>query len=153
MRSGRRFVAAAVAGVAIAVWTGLAAAQPEVRAAVEEGNRRFVAAFLRGDGKAIGELYTASAEAFPPNGEVVRGREAIARFWQSVIDGGIKGVAVTTLETEAQGDLAYEVGRYALTGEGGKPVDQGKYVVVWKREDGQWKLHRDIWNTSLPAAK
>lgn len=22
-----------------------------------------------------------------------------------------------------------------------------KYVVVWKKEDGQWRLHRDIWNT------
>lgn len=25
-----------------------------------------------------------------------------------------------------------------------------KYVVVWKRVDGQWRLHRDIWNT-MPA--
>jgi ketosteroid isomerase-like protein len=25
-------------------------------------------------------------------------------------------------------------------------VDQARYVVVWKREGGRWKLHRDIWN-------
>jgi ketosteroid isomerase-like protein len=37
--------------------------------------------------------------------------------------------------------------------EGGKVVDRGKYIVIWKREQGQWKLHRDIWNTSMPPAK
>jgi hypothetical protein len=30
-------------------------------------------------------------------------------------------------------------------------VDQGKYVVSWKKEEGVWKLDRDIWNTSSPA--
>jgi ketosteroid isomerase-like protein len=35
----------------------------------------------------------------------------------------------------------------------GKVADRGKYVVIWKRVGGEWKLHRDIWTTSLPAAK
>jgi ketosteroid isomerase-like protein len=30
-------------------------------------------------------------------------------------------------------------------------IDTGKYVVVWKRVGGRWKLLRDIWNTSRPA--
>jgi ketosteroid isomerase-like protein len=30
-------------------------------------------------------------------------------------------------------------------------VDQGKYIVIWKQDGGQWKLHRDIFNSSLPA--
>ena len=30
-------------------------------------------------------------------------------------------------------------------------MDQGKYVVIFKQVEGRWKLHRDIWNTSLPA--
>jgi hypothetical protein len=28
-------------------------------------------------------------------------------------------------------------------------IDEGKYVVVWKRVGGQWKLHRDIWTSSV----
>ena len=60
-------------------------------------------------------------------------------------------MTLTTLEAEAQGDTAYEVGTYTLPGEGGKMLDVGKYVVVWKRVGGQWKLHRDIWTTSVPA--
>jgi ketosteroid isomerase-like protein len=23
-----------------------------------------------------------------------------------------------------------------------------KFVVVWKKTDGQWRLHRDIWNAT-----
>ena len=69
------------------------------------------------------------------------------------VDSGIKGVTVTTLEVEVSGDTAHEVGTYGLMGDGGKVLDAGKYVVVWKREDGKWKLHRDIWNTSVPSSK
>jgi len=69
------------------------------------------------------------------------------------MDAGVKGVKLVTLEVEARGDTANEVGTYALTGEGGKQLDNGKYVVVWKLEGGQWKIHRDIWNTSVPASK
>jgi ketosteroid isomerase-like protein len=27
-------------------------------------------------------------------------------------------------------------------------TSQGRYVVVWKRVDGRWLLHRDTWNSS-----
>ena len=51
------------------------------------------------------------------------------------MDAGIKQVQLTTLEVEAHGDAAHEVGAY-LMGEGGKQLDSGKYVVVWKKDGG-----------------
>lgn len=30
-------------------------------------------------------------------------------------------------------------------------IDMGKYVVVWKQEERQWKVHCDIWNRNVPA--
>ena len=54
----------------------------DVRAAVEAGNRAWIAAFTRGDSQGIANLYTTTALAFPPQGDIVRGREAIARLWQ-----------------------------------------------------------------------
>jgi hypothetical protein len=27
-----------------------------------------------------------------------------------------------------------------------------KYVVVWKKQGGSWKIIRDIWNSMAPAA-
>jgi ketosteroid isomerase-like protein len=55
------------------------------------------------------------------------------------------------LAVHAQRPLAFEVGTYAMKLKDGTVADRGKYVVVWLKEDGKWKLHRDIWNTSLPA--
>jgi ketosteroid isomerase-like protein len=41
-----------------------------------------------------------------------------------------------------------------MKGAEGNVLDRGKYVVVWQREQGQWRIHRDIWSTSLtPEAK
>ena len=51
------------------------------------------------------------------------------------------------------GKTAYEVGKYQLFADGDQMADQGKYIVTWKQVEGKWKLHRDIWNTSLPPQK
>jgi uncharacterized protein (TIGR02246 family) len=131
----------------------VAAQTPGPRAAIEAANARFSADFAKGDATAVAAHYTVAGQVFPPNGEVVRGREAIAKFWKGVMDSGVKGVKLTVIEAEAHGGTAHEVGTYVLTGEGGQTLDTGKYIVVWKRDGGQWKLHRDIWNTSMPATK
>jgi uncharacterized protein (TIGR02246 family) len=138
----------------IVLVAGSAAAQtPGPRAAIEAANARFSADFAKGDATAVASHYTVAGQVFPPNGEVVKGREAIAKFWKGAMDSGVKGVQLTVIEAEAHGGTAHEVGTYVLTGEGGKTLDTGKYIVVWKRDGGQWKLHRDIWNTSMPAPK
>jgi ketosteroid isomerase-like protein len=125
----------------------------EVRAAITAANQEFVAAFGRGDAAGIATLYTKDSQVFPPNNNLVAGRQAIQTFWQSAMSMGITGAKLETVDVEDYGDTAGEVGKYTLQGEGGKVVDVGKYVVIWKRESGQWKLHRDIWNSNIPAPK
>ena len=117
----------------------------EVRDAVEASNKAFIAAFLRGDSAAISQLYTESAQVIAPGEPVAKGRTAIAAAWKKAIDSGVKDVSLTTLDLESAGDLAYETGTVQLVAKDGK-VTQARYVVVWKREGGHWKLHRDIWN-------
>jgi ketosteroid isomerase-like protein len=53
--------------------------------------------------------------------------------------------------TEEHEDTAIEIGKHTLRGEAGNVMDSGKYAVLWKQEDSQWKLHRDIWNSGLSA--
>ena len=67
------------------------------------------------------------------------------------MDRGKKTVRLEIVEAEGHGDTAIEIGKYTLSWEGGNVLDRGKYVVIWKQESGQWKLHRDIWNSSLSA--
>ena len=122
----------------------------DVRQEIEAANRRFVEAFRRRDADAVAACYTSSAQLLPSNFDVIAGTEQITGFWRGAMDMGIADVRLETVEVEPRGDLAVEVGRYVLSGADGGPIDRGKYVVVWRREGGAWKLHRDIWTTSLP---
>jgi uncharacterized protein (TIGR02246 family) len=118
----------------------------DVRDAVDAGNRAFIGAFLEGDADAIAQLYTENAELIAPGAPIARGRSAIAAAWKGTIATGIEDLALTTADVESAGDLAYETGTVRIVPKEGTP-SQGRYLVVWKREGGRWKLHRDIWNS------
>jgi ketosteroid isomerase-like protein len=97
---------------------------------------------------ALDRVYTSSATVLPPGGEMVTGRENIKGFWRTALEAlGVTGVRLETVSFEPNGDTGYEIGRATLEF-GGAPSATGKYVVVWKREDGAWKWHVDIWNMS-----
>jgi uncharacterized protein (TIGR02246 family) len=107
--------------------------------------------FERGDAAGMATLYTENGQLLPPNTDIVSGRQGIQAFWQGAIDMGIKAMKLETTELEEHGDTAIAVGKYTLSGEGDQVIDSGKYVVILKQEGGQWRLHRDIWNSSMPA--
>ena len=123
-----------------------------IRKEIEAANKAFSAAYGRGDAKAVAGMYTEPGQLFPPAAQIVAGRAAIEKYWKSALDSGVKGVELKTTEVFSLGETAAETGTYALTGKNGDSLDEGKYVVVWKRVDGQWRLHRDCWNSNKPAA-
>ncbi len=127
-----------------------AAAQSNERAIVEEQGKQFIAAVKKGDAAAVAAMYTVDSRALPPNEEMAAGRAAIQRSWQGAIDAGVRNLAFHVIEVERRGDSIYEVGKYILVDAGGTEIDRGKYIVIWKKEEGKWKLHRDIWNSSMP---
>src|SRR5512145_2457155 len=126
-------------------WTemqGVHMSQSEIAAI----NRQFEDAARKGDLDRLASLYTADAVALPPDGPVVKGRDSIKQMWGSIAQQiGLKDVRLATLDFEQAGDTGYEVGEATLTVSSGTAVV--KFVVVWKKLNGQWRLHRDIWNT------
>ena len=123
----------------------------EVRDAIVAASRGFVAAFDKGDAAGVAALYAEEGQILPPNAGFMKGREAIQAFWQGAMDMGIASAKLETLEVEGHGDTAIEVGKYKLHAQDGQELDAGKFIVIWKQEGGQWKLHRDIFNSSKPA--
>lgn len=125
------------------------------RKAIEEANLKFSEAVRQGDAAALAASYTEDATILPPESDMIQGRQGIEAFWNGGLQTGIKDIVLTTVDVFGSGDLAYETGKYSVTiqPEGQEPVEQkGKYVVVWKKSaDGTWKLHVDIWNSSMPA--
>jgi ketosteroid isomerase-like protein len=139
-----------VCSILVALTTGVLYAAPsdEARSAIEAGNKELFSALKRGDTAAMAALYTANAQLFPPNREVVRGKKAIEELFGSITE--VKGGGLTTTELEVHGDTAIETGTYKLLGEDGSQLDKGNYLAIWKRQEGKWKIHRDIWNSSVP---
>ncbi len=115
---------------------------------IKIANGRFVECFRRRDAGGIAALYASGAKLLPPRSDFVLGEPSIRSFWQSVMDAGIEDAALETLELETHGDTTVEVGTYVMHA-GGKVADRGKYIVIWKNEKGAWKLHRDMWNSSV----
>jgi uncharacterized protein (TIGR02246 family) len=123
----------------------------DIRAALAAPIEQLTAAFRRGDAAGVAAVYTADGQVLPPNSDVVSGKPAIQAFWQGAMDMGVKALKLEIAEVEANGHIAYEVGKFTLQGAEGQMIDAGKYVVIWKQEAGQWKVHRDIFNSSQPA--
>lgn len=123
----------------------------DIRDEIRRADDAFEEVFGEQDAARLADFYTDDGMLLPAGSDFVRGKDAIRSFWQGAFDMGIAGAELDPVEVVSHGDAAIEVGRYALTGGDGTVLDEGKYVVIWAREDGRWKLHRDIWTTSRPT--
>lgn len=121
------------------------------RDGIVASNAQFAANIAKGDTVALTALYTTDAMVMPAGSDNVKGSAAIQKFWQGALNAGLGAAKLTTLEVHGRGASATEVGEYELMDKAGKSLDHGKYIVVWKHEDGKWKLHRDMFSTSVPA--
>lgn len=119
----------------------------DIRRSFEDADRRFTDAFNAGDiDRACELIYTRDARVLPQGGETVQGREQITAFWQATAQQlGIKSIELSTVEVERSGDHAHQIGRATITLADGQAL-QGKYVVIWKQEDGDWRWDIDIFN-------
>ncbi len=66
---------------------------------------------------------------------------------------GITDFTFSTTGIVGDSEFLIETENYEMKDEKKTLVDRGKYVVVWHQRNGEWKLYRDIGNTSLPASK
>lgn len=117
------------------------------KAKIEAVNAKWAELFNKGDFEGVAQLYTVDAIAFPPGSAMVRGRAAIGRMWKGMAE-QVSDPKVTTLEVKRLSpSAAREIGTFSLTTKGPSPKEvSGKYLVVWERVQGEWKLAADIWN-------
>ena len=116
---------------------------------ISKTNEAFMSALTNGDAAGVAAQYTDDAQLLPPNADLVTGKQEIQNAMQGFIDSGVTSLNLESTEIEGIGNKAYEVGKYTLI-VGEQVVDNGKYIVIWKKDGEQWKLHRDIFNSSMP---
>ena len=117
------------------------------RASIQTLNDQFAKAFNTGDAAAVAAHYTEDAVVLPPGAEMVMGRNAILTFWKSAAD-QIGDIKLTAVDVKPLGsNAAREIGTFSLRTKAAQSQQvTGKYVVVWEKVGGDWKLATDIWN-------
>ena len=110
---------------------------------------KFESTFSSGDLNIIAEFYSDNGLLLPAGFDFVKGKESIKEFWQSAIEMGIKYVKIDIIEIEQHEDTAIEMSNYILSDTNKEVIDAGKGIVIWKNLGNGWKMHRDIWTTSL----
>ena len=122
----------------------------QIRKSIEEVNAKYSKAIQDGNLADAVALYTDDAIMVPPDGELVRGKQAIGELYNKLLQMGMKEIVLTTIEVGGSGGTVYEIGktRVRIQPEGqAAMLDSTKYLVIWNRQtDGTWKVHVDIWN-------
>ncbi|MDN3667821.1 SgcJ/EcaC family oxidoreductase [Echinicola jeungdonensis] len=124
----------------------LATAKSEIVAA----NKEFMEALAAMDSVGLANLYTQDAKFMMTGAPAYTGRQDIQSALSDIMNSGITGVDLRTVEVWGTEDMVVEEGEYTLFAEDSE-ADKGKYLVLWKKENGNWKLHRDIFNSNMPA--
>ncbi|MEB2787176.1 YybH family protein [Algoriphagus persicinus] len=120
------------------------------KAEIEDANKEFAVLFAAHDSIGLSNLYTQDAKFMSDGAPAVIGRKNIQSALAGIMNSGITSVNLTTIDVWGMENLITEEGESTLFVEDAE-VYKGKYIVLWKKVDGEWKLFRDIFNSNLPA--
>ncbi|MBK9107598.1 MAG: nuclear transport factor 2 family protein [Saprospiraceae bacterium] len=120
-----------------------------IQSIIREANLIYGKRFETGDRTWYFERYCKDACAMPEGMESVCGIDSIIQYYYN--DGKNKDFKIVISEKEIYGvqDLVVEEGIYDFPDGNGGSFDKGKFIAIWKTEDGHWKIYREIWNSNL----
>ena len=102
-----------------------------------------------GDVDWVIDHFASNGKQFPPGSGVVEGEANLREWWNGL--GRTEGFELTFAPTEAHvsasNDMAYVHGTATIKTPDGNTQD-AKYVIVWVKEGGEWKIAADIFNTN-----
>ncbi len=114
-----------------------------------ENIAEFSLAYMNEDHDAVASYYTENGKIMPNGTKIIEGREAIATRWKLPEGAKIHYHQVTPIEINIIGNTATDYGYYQGSSQNpGQEVSnwKGKYVIIWKKVDGEWLIDVDIWN-------
>ncbi len=101
-------------------------------------------------------LYAPDAVMMPPDAPAAKGTAAIRGVWNAFLQtpGLILRLEPEQIQLSSAGDFATDIGAVIteLDGPQGHVKDVSKYLEVWRKADGVWKVVYDTWNSNAPPA-
>ena len=153
MRIRIRRLLAMVPALLLGVVDTVQASEVADRSALDSAQQAWVAAFNAHDADAMVALTTVDIVLLPPNAPPIRGREAVRALWRQAASTAKVHATVTNEETVVIGEFAWSMGAFTHTLPNGVVVSRGKFLEIWQRVDGQWKIHRDMFSGNAATAK
>lgn len=132
----------------LALFTGINAQDKEVEA-IKSQITQFSKYLMAGERDKVVDMYTSDAKIFPSDTDILEGEE-LSNYWNPT--GERTWITtyhkVTPVEIKVWGNEAYDYGYYEGTSSNGDQSSdwRGKYVIIWKKVEGEWKIYLDIWN-------
>ena len=122
----------------------------DMKEVLEDFDAAYNKAFNQGDAAGCAAFFTEDVILLAPDQPITRGKRAFEEIYQSRMDKTSGGTHCNKLvEYGTEGDLAYQVGTYAVTG--ADQAEQGKFVNILRRQaDGTWKVTVSIFNSDRP---
>ena len=143
-------VAPPVALALLALLAGCDNAAPpeEFPQAVADG---WLGSFNGGDVAGMVLVYSADAEILPPDEPIIAGPKAIEAFWQGYGPGQVR-IELDDVDSQRIGDFWLREGAYKALYPAEGETRVGKFIELWKQENGNWLMYRQMWNRNAPLA-
>lgn len=121
----------------------------EVKRSIAESHRLYFQAFSSGDSSLFIERYTKDCWIMPSNTSALCGESAPLDFFREAYyrKGVRNGRYITTDIFGDTGEYVTEVGFFQLFDAGNKMIDNGKFLILWKRTPAGWKMFRDSFSS------
>ena len=113
--------------------------------ALQEQNEAFVAAFNRGDIKAVAEAYAPDVDFLSAQGQRVQGRDALEKYFAKGFAES-KGLKLKHSDSSIRflkPDVAIADGTWEITGRPEGTPATGHYTAILMKRDGQWFIVYD----------
>ncbi len=129
---------------------GNEAVQAREAEAIAVLQEQWVIATNAGDLQAMEAFYAEEAIVVPPETLPLVGTGAIIRWIDQRREESPFEIETSSHEIVVAGDWAFDRGAYALHLAPRDPAaaapEYGNYLRLWRKQDGSWKIARDIWN-------
>lgn len=115
----------------------------EVRKEIQENFQHMGAAMQDGNTAKLASYFTENAFFKLPGQLPVKGREAIQKVHDGMLEQGL-GIRPKTEEVQVFDEHAIELGTVDILGPDGKVAQKAYYLTLWKKSDEGWKISRDM---------
>jgi ketosteroid isomerase-like protein len=131
--------------------TALSVSAREIEEKIGAQRNAFTKAHISGDTSFLNSIFTHDARILAPGMKAVSGKENIANLNWEWVNYGIHQFEEQNMSFYGNQGIYIDEGTYFMTYGPDSTEDSGKYLNVWKMEEGQWKISTNIWNGGIEA--